>query len=305
METKYKISIPEPCHQDWNKMTANQNGKFCSVCVKSVIDFTNKSETEIKEYLIQNRDHKICGRFKKSQLNSLIIQIPSHILHSKVKSHKIFLLALFIVMGTTLFSCADKNGNKQKIDKIEIVKQNKVDINRITVGDIKLNSTDSLQNNIPLPPPPSIEQIKFVKPKKQSKIICPQTKKGEVESKKEIIIEDEIYNGGIAFIVEPEYSGGTKKFYDYFKNEFKFPSEVIDKTGEIQVSFVIDKNGSLVNIKSIKDFDLQIKEEVLRILKHSNKWQPGEQNGKKTITRNLLSIQIQGDTINKINLSKY
>jgi hypothetical protein len=32
-----------------------------------------------------------------------------------------FLLALFITMGTTLFSCADKNGNK-KIDKIEVVK---------------------------------------------------------------------------------------------------------------------------------------------------------------------------------------
>ena len=178
METKYKISIPEPCHEDWNKMTADENGKFCSVCVKSVIDFTNKSETEIKEYLIQNRENKICGRFKKSQLDSLTIQIPSNIVYSQTHYHKMFLMALFVAMGTILFSCTDKNGNKQKIDKIEITNDSKINTNDIMVGDIRLNSNDSLHNNIP-PPPPN-EQVKFVKTKKESKIICPQISIGEI-----------------------------------------------------------------------------------------------------------------------------
>lgn len=296
MESKYKIRIPEPCHEDWNKMTPDENGKFCSVCVKSVVDFTNKSKTEIEEYLIQNRESQICGRFKKSQIDSLIIHIPSHIIYSQTHYHKMFLMALFVTMGTILFSCTDKNGNKQKIDKIEVTNEQKSHINEMMVGDVKLKHHDSLDNNIPPPPPPN-EQVKFVKPKA---IQC-----GETTSKKETIIEEEIYNGEIAFEIDPEYYEETTKFYNYLKKEFKLPSEAIEKNGELKISFIIDRNGSLVNIKSIQDFDFHIKEEVIRILKNSKKWKPGEQNGKKTITRNLLSLEIQGDSISKINLSKY
>lgn len=307
MKSKYKISIPEPCHEDWNKMTPDENGKFCSVCIKSVVDFTNKSKTEIEEYLIQNQESKICGRFKKSQIDSLIIHIPSHIVYSQTHYHKMFLMALFVVMGTILFSCTDKNGNKQKIVKIEVTNEQKPQTNDMMVGDVKLNYHDSLHNNIPPPPSPN-EQVKFVKPKP---IQC-----GETTPKKETIVEDEIYNGGIAFEIDPEYDGGIEKFYDYFRREFKLPAEARNETGKIQVSFVIGKDGSLENIKSFKNLGFGTTEEAIRVLKSSKKWQPGEQNGKKTRTRNLLSVQIQKDTLNPkrektistittINLVKY
>lgn len=296
MKSKYKISIPEPCSEDWNKMTPDENGKFCSVCVKNVVDFTNKSKREIEEYLIQNREIKICGRFKKSQIDSLTIHIPSNIVYSQTHYPKMFLMALFVAMGTILFSCTDKNGNKQKIDKIEVTNEQKSHTNEMMVGDVKLKHHDSLDNNIP-PPPPSNETVKFVKPKA---IQC-----GETTSKKETIIEDEIYNGGIAFEIDPEYDGGTTKFYNYFKKEFKLPSEVIEKNKELKISFIIDRNGSLVDIKPIQYLDFKIEQEIIRILKNSKKWKPGEQNGKKTITRNLLSLEIQGDSISKINLAKY
>jgi hypothetical protein len=54
-------------------------------------------------------------------LDSIIIKIPSQVLFSQVHFYKIFLLALLISMGTTLFSCADRKGNKQKIDGVEVV----------------------------------------------------------------------------------------------------------------------------------------------------------------------------------------
>ncbi len=40
-----------------------------------------------------------------------------------------FLLALFVVMGTSLFSCATVNGDKQKIEKVEVVEYDKKDNN--------------------------------------------------------------------------------------------------------------------------------------------------------------------------------
>lgn len=293
MERKYKITIPEPCQEDWNKMIPNENGRFCGNCSKNVIDFTNIIPEEIQIYFQQNTN--VCGRFKKSQLDSITIQIPSRVLYSQTQYHKMFLLALFIAMGTTLFSCADKNGEKQKIDKVEVIKDSRK-LDYITVGEMS-SSKQNIKNNIsPPPPPPKADQVKFVKP---NTISC-----GE-KIIQNTIVEDVIYNGGIGFEIASEYEGGIEKFYSFFRKEFKLPNEAIEQTGEIQVSFVIARDGSLESFKSVKDADYETVEEVIRVLKTSKKWKPGERNGKKTITRNLLSLQIQKDVQYTINLKEY
>lgn len=65
---KYKISIPEPCHEDWAKMTPNEKGRFCDSCEKTIIDFTNYSKFELAKRI--NSGESICGRFKNEQLNT-------------------------------------------------------------------------------------------------------------------------------------------------------------------------------------------------------------------------------------------
>jgi sarcosine oxidase delta subunit len=63
-----KIQIDQPCPENWNNMQACGDGKFCSVCSKTVIDFTSKSGDEIiAELKNKNGDH-VCGRFKNIQL---------------------------------------------------------------------------------------------------------------------------------------------------------------------------------------------------------------------------------------------
>jgi hypothetical protein len=161
MDTKHKITIPKPCHESWDKMIPNDNGRFCGSCSKNVVDFTNMLPDEIQIYFQQHGN--VCGRFKNSQLDSLTIQIPNRVLYSQTHYHKMFLLALLITMGTTLFSCSDKNGNKQKIDKVEVVNEPIPQTDRIMVGDVKYNPNDTLHNIPPPPPPLKIDQIKFVK----------------------------------------------------------------------------------------------------------------------------------------------
>ena len=56
MGKNYKISIPEPCNEDWNKMTPYENGRFCMNCSKTVIDFTAMLPEEIQHYFIQNQN---------------------------------------------------------------------------------------------------------------------------------------------------------------------------------------------------------------------------------------------------------
>lgn len=198
MESKYKISIPKPCHEDWEKMTPDATGRFCSSCTKSVVDFTSLNATEIQNYFIENNGQIVCGRFKTKQLDSIIIQIPRKVLFSPMQFHKMFLLALLISMGTTLFSCQNNNGDKQKIDGVEIIDstENKTVVGmllppkliksdsiskktndncankngEVTVGEIDMRRYDSLVKAgvkmHPLPPPPKVDQVKFVKPNK-------------------------------------------------------------------------------------------------------------------------------------------
>ncbi|MEY5049340.1 MAG: hypothetical protein RLZZ175_2699 [Bacteroidota bacterium] len=64
----FQIHIPKPCHADWDKMTPNEQGKFCSLCDKTVVDFTQMNEQEIKNYFILKTEERICGHFKASQV---------------------------------------------------------------------------------------------------------------------------------------------------------------------------------------------------------------------------------------------
>jgi hypothetical protein len=65
---KSKITIPEPCHEDWNKMTPTAKGAFCTSCSKEVKDFTKSTDLEILK-TIEKSDRQICGHISNNQLN--------------------------------------------------------------------------------------------------------------------------------------------------------------------------------------------------------------------------------------------
>ncbi|NIF04687.1 hypothetical protein F3J23_04460 [Chryseobacterium sp. Tr-659] len=61
-----KITIPSPCHENWDTMTSDEKGRFCAVCSKTITDFTGFSDEEL---LIRFKsDNKSCGRFTDDQL---------------------------------------------------------------------------------------------------------------------------------------------------------------------------------------------------------------------------------------------
>ena len=110
-----KISIPTPCHEDWNKMTPDETGRRCSACAKSVVDFTGMSDEEVKYFFLNKKeDEKICGRLKQTQLNRIVIELPQNIFSIQMPLWKKFLAACLVVFSITLFSCETKI-----MDKVE------------------------------------------------------------------------------------------------------------------------------------------------------------------------------------------
>jgi len=69
------IAIEKPCDQSWQQMTEESNGRYCSQCCKTVIDFTRMSNTEIIKYLSSGTN--VCGRFNPGQMPALNMNADS------------------------------------------------------------------------------------------------------------------------------------------------------------------------------------------------------------------------------------
>ena len=70
-----QLSIPTPCHEDWQAMLPEEKGRFCLSCQKTVIDFSTMSDAEVLKH-IANSSKSICGNFAPDQLDRQIKELP-------------------------------------------------------------------------------------------------------------------------------------------------------------------------------------------------------------------------------------
>jgi TonB family protein len=91
---------------------------------------------------------------------------------------------------------------------------------------------------------------------------------------------------------EPEFRGGSEAFYNYLAKNIRYPKDSKNKRieGKVYLSFVVDLNGKLTDIKILKGVSPDIDEEAIRLIKNSPSWIPGIQNGRTV--RVLYKIHI-------------
>lgn len=92
----------------------------------------------------------------------------------------------------------------------------------------------------------------------------------------------------------PEYPGGINKFYEYVGNNIEKP-EIDEHLSMISVimSFVIEKDGTMSNIKVLRSSDKNLEREAIRVLRSLKvKWAPGYKDGEKMRTLYTLPIKV-------------
>ncbi|HSD08246.1 energy transducer TonB [Flavobacterium sp.] len=95
---------------------------------------------------------------------------------------------------------------------------------------------------------------------------------------------------------KPEFPGGIKKFYTYVGNNFEKPELDSESLIRVSVSFVVEKDGSMTDIKVLKDPGYGLGAEAIRVLKSlKTKWSPGIMDGKPVRTSYNLPITIQSN----------
>lgn len=112
-----KLSINEPCHEDWNGMLPNNDGAFCLSCQKTVIDFSKKSIHEIKDFFKAiPQSNKVCGRFKTTQLEELSFDDFFEKFKKWHLPYKLVVILIF-TFGLGLFSCQTSTTQQQQIQQ--------------------------------------------------------------------------------------------------------------------------------------------------------------------------------------------
>lgn len=91
----------------------------------------------------------------------------------------------------------------------------------------------------------------------------------------------------------PEFPGGIQRFYEFVGRNFRAPEE---NTGKIKVtvSFVVEKDGSLTDVKVLRNPGFGMDKEALRVLKSlKTKWSPGIYKGQQVRTLYTLPIIVE------------
>lgn len=104
--------------------------------------------------------------------------------------------------------------------------------------------------------------------------------------------DNQVYNSA-GLQVQPEFPGGIAAFLGYVQKNFRIPEVDQDMTARIYVSFVVEKDGTLTDIKVLRDPGYGLGKEAMRVLKSvKTKWSPGIQNGKPVRASYNLPITI-------------
>lgn len=103
------------------------------------------------------------------------------------------------------------------------------------------------------------------------------------EEIEELVEPDEMEEPAVRFTDEmPQYVGGMEAMYDYLRQELKYPEKARNNgiQGTVLLEFIIEKDGSVTNIKPLVSLNPECDAEAIRVVKNMPKWKPGKQMGK-------------------------
>lgn len=262
------------CPENWDKMKIGLVSRYCENCKRDVQDFTTLTREEILQFLLTNRNNKVCGRIFKSQLDyhheEILVTIESYIKKNKDSNLSFYLLAIGTMMLLSCSSSADKEGN-ETTDSLSLAlngrgaESTQKDLNH-------KNQNCKIDSLLP-------DEFPIV---------------GELVADDSLLVSDP--NGVRTFAeVMPEFIGGFDSLIVYIKDNLKYPEweKKAKIQGNVFVSFTVDKDGKIIDpkiLKSVvgaKNFD----NEVVRLVNAMPKWKPGQEQGEDVAVKFVLPIK--------------
>ncbi len=187
--------------------------------------------------------------------------------------------------------------------------------------DIRLEppKEDEILKEIPLPPEPLRNTVKFtlpeIKPDEQVAEEPPPTQKEVIDQKAAIgttsfekgtdditapvATSDNAKMAGdsdIPFTTVdqmPQFPGGEREMLRFIKNNLRYPLSAQENgvQGTVILNFVVDREGQIINIKVVKPIGFGCDEESVRVLQKMPLWTPGKQRGQTVLVSFTMPIR--------------
>ena len=91
---------------------------------------------------------------------------------------------------------------------------------------------------------------------------------------------------------EAEFPGGYGKLIEYLAKSIQYPQQALETgtKGGVMLTFVVEKDGSITDIKVIRDIGSGCGQEAIRVVKEMPKWKPAKQRGKVVRQQFVLPV---------------
>ena len=194
-------------------------------------------------------------------------------------------IGLVAILGIALAAFEIRSYDKEQVEVVQ----------RTAVDEVEDVIIQTQQEELPPPPPPEqpevttelnvieddaeseneVDMSSFQRQEEATNIEITPVKIEEEEE----VAEEEIFQ-----VVEndPEFPGGVDAMYTYLAQNIKYPQLARENniTGRVYVTFVVEKDGSVTNVRVLRDIGGGCGQEAVRIVKAMPKWTPGKQRGK-------------------------
>ena len=90
----------------------------------------------------------------------------------------------------------------------------------------------------------------------------------------------------------PQYPGGMVEFMKWLTAQLHYPDQALKQKlqGKVIISFIVNKDGSLSDLKLVQSAGKLLDDEALRVARLMPKWKPGIDKGKPC--RSMIAIPI-------------
>lgn len=111
-------------------------------------------------------------------------------------------------------------------------------------------------------------------------------------AQEEVKVEEEVF---VVVEEQAEFPGGLDSMYAYIVKNLKYPEAAKEKgiEGRVFVQFVIEKDGSISNVKILRGIGGGCEEAAVEMIKNMPKWKPGKQRGKPVRFQFVLPINFE------------
>ena len=112
------------------------------------------------------------------------------------------------------------------------------------------------------------------------------------QEEKKVSVDDEVF---VVVEEQAEFPGGMDSMYAYIVKNLKYPELAKEKgiQGRVFVQFVIEKDGSISNVKILRGIGGGCDEAAVEMVKNMPKWKPGKQRGKPVRFQFTLPIKFE------------